>query len=170
MSASAGRWRRGAPLVLADRTLGALAAIVLSAMMLVTVVDVAGRYLFARPLPGGFELTQVLLALLIFIALPLVTAREGHVTITLTDLWFSPRGALIRDRMVNLLCAVVTAGISWRLWLLAGRLGDYGDVFEFVGLPKAFVAYVMSILAGATALVLLARAAKPTRPDAPIAT
>lgn len=149
----------------ADRTLGALAAIVLFAMMMVTVVDVAGRYLFARPLPGGFELTQVLLAQLIFIALPLVTARQGHVTITLTDRLFSPRAAEIRDRIVNLICGVVTAAIAWRLWLLAGRLDDYGDIFEFIGVSKALAAYAMSVLAGLTALILFARAVTPARFD-----
>lgn len=152
-------------LLLADRTLGAAAAIILFAMMMITVIDVAGRYVFARPLPGGFELTQVLLAQLIFVGLPLVTARHGHVTITLTDRWFNPPAAAIRDRMVNLLCALVTAGIAWRLWLLADRLGDYGDIFEFIGLPKALAAYGMSLLAALTALILLGRAVAPPRSD-----
>ena len=145
----------------ADRTLGAVAALILFAMMIVTVIDVAGRYLFDHPLPSGFELTQVLLAQLIFVGLPLVTARQGHVTITLTDRWFNPFTAMIRDRLVGLVCALVTAGIAWRLWVLAGRLGEYGDVFEFIGLPKALAAYSMSLLAALTALILVGRAVAP---------
>ena len=151
-------------ILLADRTLGAVAAVILFAMMTITVIDVAGRYMFARPLPGGFELTQVLLAQLIFVGLPLVTARQGHVTITLTDRWFNPFAAAIRDRMVNLLCAVVTAGIAWRLWVLADRLQNYGDIFEFIGLPKAVAAYSMSLLAALTSLILFGRAVTPPRP------
>ena len=160
---------RHAPILIADRALGAVAASVLFAMMVVTVIDVTGRYVFAKPLPGGFELTQVLLAQLIFVGLPLVTARGGHVTITLTDRWFSPFAASIRDRAVNLVCAMVTAGIAWRLWLLADRLGEYGDIFEFIGLPKAFAAYSMSLLAGLTAFILLGRTFAPGQSKSQIA-
>lgn len=143
------------------KLLGGLAAIVLFAMMALTVVDVAGRYLFARPVPGAFELTQILLALLIFTGLPLVSARNGHVTISLADRWFGARAGKIRDRAVALLCALVAGVIAWRLWVLAGRLGDYGDIFEFIGLPKAPLAYAMSGLAAATAVVLIARIIAP---------
>ena len=43
-------------------------------MMMITAVDVAGRYLFNKPLAGGFELTEMLLAALIYCGLPLVSA------------------------------------------------------------------------------------------------
>lgn len=148
-----------------EKLLGGLAATVLFAMMALTIIDVAGRYLFAQPVPGGFELTQVLLALLIFVGLPLVSARDGHVAITLTDRWFGARSGRLRDRVVALLSAVVAGVIAWRLWVLADRLGGYGDVFEFIGLPKAPLAYTMSLLAGITAAVLLSRAIRPSRPD-----
>ncbi len=128
--------------------------------MMVTVIDVTGRYLFDSPLPGGFELTQVLLAELIFVSLPLVSARGGHITITLTDRWFSQSAAKIRDCLINLLCALAMAGMAWRLWILAERLSGYGDVFEFIGLPKSVIAYSMCVLAAATSLVLFACAAR----------
>jgi TRAP-type C4-dicarboxylate transport system permease small subunit len=142
------------------RVLGGIAAALLFAMMALTVLDVAGRYLFAAPVPGAFELTQVLLALIIFAGLPLVSARDGHVTITLSDRWFGPRAAALRDRLVALAGGALSGVIAWRLWLLAGRLADYGDEFEFIGVPRAAIAYPMSVLAGVTALVLLAKAVR----------
>ena len=42
--------------------LGVTSGTVLFLMMAITAVDVAGRYLFNQPLPGGFELTELLLA------------------------------------------------------------------------------------------------------------
>ena len=44
--------------------LGCVSAVVLFLMMMVTAVDVIGRYLFNTPLAGGFELTEMMLAAL----------------------------------------------------------------------------------------------------------
>ena len=74
----------------AGRLLGVVAAIDLFAMMMLTFIDVTGRKLtgtvaFAKPVYGAYEITELLMGVLIFSALPLVTAREGHVTIDIFD-------------------------------------------------------------------------------------
>ena len=142
----------------AGRALAIAAGALLLGMLGLTVADVLGRYLLARPIPGAFELTQVMLALLIFCGLPLVSARDGHVAVSLIDPWLRPAAARWRDRLVWALGALVCATIAWRLAALGARLADYGDRFEFIGLPRAAVAYPMSALAAAAALVLLAKA------------
>ena len=71
--------------------LGFTSASVLFLMMLITAVDVAGRYVFNKPLPGGFELTELLLAALIYCGLPLVSARREHIVIDTFDPYYSPR-------------------------------------------------------------------------------
>ena len=65
--------------------LGYFAAVVLFCLMMLTCVDVVGRYFFSKPVPGGFEITEMLLAALIFAGLPLVTLRDDHVTVDLLD-------------------------------------------------------------------------------------
>src|SRR6266849_6455550 len=65
--------------------LGYVAAVVMLFLMLLTCVDVVGRYFLNKPLTGGFELTEVLLASLIFAGLPLVTLRGDHITVDLFD-------------------------------------------------------------------------------------
>ena len=73
------------PLARFDRlivpALGLIAATELFCLMLLTCVDVIGRYFFSSPVAGGFEITEMLLAGLIFSALPLVTLRGEHVTV-----------------------------------------------------------------------------------------
>ena len=49
------------------------AAAILFAMMVLTTVDVVARYVFNRPLRGAFEITELLLVVLIFAGLPLVS-------------------------------------------------------------------------------------------------
>ena len=143
-----------------EACLGGLGGLALLAMMAVTVIDVVGRSLLDRPLPGGFELTEILLALMIFLGLPLVSMRGGHVTITLIDAWFAPGAARLRDGAIALVCATICGGIAWRLWVLGERLLSYGDVFDFLPLSKAVIAFPMRILAAVAALLLVVRAFK----------
>jgi TRAP-type C4-dicarboxylate transport system permease small subunit len=64
----------------ADAVLGVAASAILFSMMLLTFVDVVARYLFNFPLRGGFEVTELMLLVLIFAGLPLVSHADEHVT------------------------------------------------------------------------------------------
>ena len=59
-----------------EKLLGLISAVVLFLMMIITTVDVFGRYVLNKPLPGGFEMTEMALAVLIYAALPLVSMRR----------------------------------------------------------------------------------------------
>ncbi len=108
----------------AGRLLGVVAAIDLFAMMMLTFVDVTGRKLvgtvaFAKPVYGAYEITELLMGVLIFSALPLVTAREGHVTIDIFDRLI-PEGLRRAQRVIVLgISTIMLATIGWRLWLLS---------------------------------------------------
>lgn len=49
----------------------------LFALMVVTSVDVVGRYFFNSPRPGAVELARLMLATLVFLAFPVVTWRRS---------------------------------------------------------------------------------------------
>jgi TRAP-type C4-dicarboxylate transport system permease small subunit len=103
----------------AGRVLGTVAAVVLFAMMALTFVDVTGRKLFSRPVYGAYELTEFLMGMLIFCALPLVTAREGHVTIDVLDHLLPASLARWQRGIVGLVSTGALALIAWRLWVLS---------------------------------------------------
>lgn len=134
--------------------LNAVAAVVLFCLMLLTCIDVTGRY-FGRPVFGGFELTEVLLAALIFAGLPLVTLRNDHVTVDLFD-GITPDW-LLRIQHVAA-CAVgfvCIAFVSWRLCLRADHLAAAGETTGQLKIPLAWLAYSMSVLTALTAVSLL---------------
>jgi TRAP-type C4-dicarboxylate transport system permease small subunit len=56
----------------------ALAGAALTAMMLLTAVDVALRA-FSRPITGAYELVGLLVAMALGLALPQTTLAKGHV-------------------------------------------------------------------------------------------
>ena len=65
--------------------LGGFAAVMLAILVGLTVVDVVGRYFFNAPIPGGYEITQILMAAIIFGGLPAVSRLESHITVDLLD-------------------------------------------------------------------------------------
>ncbi|ASJ70302.1 TRAP transporter small permease [Granulosicoccus antarcticus] len=50
---------------------------------LVTFVDVVGREVFSMPIPGGYEIIQILMTIGVFFSLPIVALRRGHVRVDL---------------------------------------------------------------------------------------
>jgi len=90
-------------------------------MMVLAFVDVWGRYLLRRPVFGGYEVTEFMMGVLIFTALPLLCAREGHVTIDLLDGVIPGSWARWQRFGVNLVSAGALAVMAWRLFLQAGE-------------------------------------------------
>ncbi len=141
--------------VVLQRSLGMTSAVVLFLMMLITAVDVAGRYLFNKPIAGGFELTEILLAALIYCGLPLVSARREHIVIDTFDPMFSKALKRGLDMVAEVVCAVALAGVGWLIFLRAGRVAEYGDTTSVLKLPLAPVVYLMGAMITVAALIHL---------------
>jgi TRAP-type C4-dicarboxylate transport system permease small subunit len=54
-------------------------------MMLLTFVDVIGRYVFSQPIFGASEMISALLAATIFAGLGITNARDEHIVVELVD-------------------------------------------------------------------------------------
>lgn len=59
----------------------ALCGVFLFTLMLIGAADVVLGKVFGRPIPGMFEISEVLVALTTLLALPVVTGRGDHVTV-----------------------------------------------------------------------------------------
>ena len=141
--------------------LNTFAALILTGLMLVTVVDVVGRYAFNRPLPGSSEITELLMAVLIYAGFPVVSYRNAHITVDLLDS-VTPRSiARIRNVVVGLISVLVLAVIAWRLWVYAAQIRDSKDVTEYLKLPLAPFCNFLSILAAIAAIVEAYRIVRP---------
>ena len=135
--------------------LGITSASVLFLMMLITAVDVVGRYVFNQPLPGGFEVTELLLAALIYCGLPLVSARREHIVIDTFDPFFSPRVKRGLDMAAEVICAVALGGVGFLLFRRALRVAAYGDTTSTLKIPLAPIAYLMGTMIVIAALIHL---------------
>jgi len=135
--------------------LGLLAAVLMFCLMLLTCADVVGRYFLNKPVTGGFEMTEVLLAALIFAGLPLVTLRSEHVMVDLLDPVTPDWLFRIQHVLASLLGAVCTGYLAWRLGLRAEELGARGETTSQLGFRVAWLAWAMSLLMSLTALALV---------------
>ncbi|MDR5651186.1 TRAP transporter small permease [Ruixingdingia sedimenti] len=135
---------------------GIAASFLLFLLMVITFIDVIGRNFLNRPLPGGSELTEIVLAGSIFFLLPSVAFRGDHIVVDLIDVIRTPLLDFIRKLLVGILGGALFALIAWRLWILGGMALGYADRTPTLGIPLAPVIFAMSILAGITALCFVA--------------
>lgn len=138
-----------------DPILGGIAAFILFCLMMLTFVDVVGRDAFNAPIPGGFEITQLLMATLIFTALPVVSWKEEHIVIDLFDA-FIPRGiGSYLQAVVSLVSAVAMAILARQTWILAVELRGYNEITEFLRVPVWPVVYVISVMSALATIALV---------------
>ncbi len=135
----------------ADAVLGVAASAILMAMMCLTFVDVVARYVFNRPVRGGFEVTELLLLVLIFAGLPLVSHADEHDTMYFIHRLVrrGPRRWL--HRVVHVVVAALMFFMGWQVVIKAGRISAYGDatdVLRIVYGPFVYFSAAMIALAG----------------------
>jgi TRAP-type transport system small permease protein len=145
--------------------LGTASAAVLFAMMSITAVDVIGRYVFNKPLGGGFELTEMMLAALIYCALPLVSKRREHIVIDTFDTFMSRAVKRWLDVFADVVCFLTLSGIGVLIFRRAARVAEYGDTTNVLKLPLAPLAYAMGTMIVIAALIHLVLIFVPHRDD-----
>lgn len=140
-----------------------LGALVLFALMLLTCVDVFGRYLLNAPLNGGTELTELALSVIVFSALPVVTLTGGHVVVELLDLNMPAAAKVLAARVLDCLWALVLSGIGYGVWKLASRALRRREVSEYLQIPVAYVLYFTVFCLALGAVASLWRCLSPRR-------
>ena len=148
----AGRKRR------ADAILGGAASVILLAMMCLTVVDVVARYVFNRPLRGAFEVTELMLVILIFAGLPLVSFADEHAVMDFIDRALGPGAQRALRRLVQAGSAAFMSLLAWLLWLKADRIWAYRDATDVLRIVYGPFVYFMAVMLGFAAAIHLYKA------------
>lgn len=138
---------------------GALAAAALFCIMILTFFDVGGRKFASASIPGSLEVTELLMVIVIFAALPLVSIRREHVVFDSLDHLLSPLLRRVQAMLVNLVCAALLLALAYLMWRTAGEFAETGETTAQLKLLKAPFIYGMSALCGLTGLVHLLRCA-----------
>ena len=147
-------WERRAEVIL-----GVAASTILFAMMGLTFVDVVARYVFNRPLRGAFEVTELLLLVLIFAGLPLVSFAEEHAVMDFVDRVLPGSARRRLQRGVHVASAAFMGLLAWLTWLKADRIGAYRDATDVLRIVYGPFVYFMAVMIGVTGVIHLAKLA-----------
>ena len=139
--------------------LGVAASAILFAMMVLTFVDVVARYLFSRPVRGAFEVTELMLVVLIFAGLPLVSYADEHAAMDFIDRLLSPKGQRVLLAVVHLVCAAMLFLLAWLVWLKADRIWAYRDSTDVLRIVYGPFVYFMAVMIALTGVIHLGRMA-----------
>jgi TRAP-type transport system small permease protein len=140
---------------------GVMAAMALFSIMWLTVIDVIGRKFFDNSVPGSLELTEMLMVVVIFAALPLVSLHGEHVVFDSLDSLLPSWLRRLQQALVDLGCAAALAGLAWLMWDKATAMASYGDTTAQLHLPLGPFVQLMAVLCGLTALVHLLLLLRP---------
>lgn len=94
--------------------LNLLGGLALGAMMLLGVADVGGRWLFNRPIPAAFEVTEFLMAFVVFFALAYTQRVGGHVRVLVVTGRLSRRGQRLLDVVALAIALGLALLITWK--------------------------------------------------------
>jgi TRAP-type C4-dicarboxylate transport system permease small subunit len=145
----------------ADAVLGIAASVLLLCLMLMTFSDVVARYLFNRPIRGAFEITELLLLVLIFAGLPLVSHADEHVTMDFIDRMLPAAAVTPLVRMVHALVAAIFFFLTWQVLIKAGRISEYGDTTDVLRITVGPFIYFMAAMILLTGVVHLYKVLVP---------
>jgi TRAP-type C4-dicarboxylate transport system permease small subunit len=97
-------------------------------LMLLMTVDVFLRKVFNSPIPGSFELSQLLIVGIVFLGLAYVQAEKGHIAVELATDWLPDRVKGFLNFFGYLVGLAVCTVLTWQSWLSAWEAlvtGDY---------------------------------------------
>lgn len=126
-----------------DLTLSIIAGLALIAMMCLTSLDVIGRYFLSRPVPGAFELTELLLVLAIFLAFPSLSYSGGQIETDALAQVIPPRLWRALYRIARLFACACLAYVAWKTWTKAGQIAKAGDTTSALSISLAPFAYLI---------------------------
>jgi TRAP-type C4-dicarboxylate transport system permease small subunit len=141
-----------------DRVFGLALAVAVGLLMIVTCIDVFGRQVLNEPLRAAFELIRIGLGIMVFIGLPVVSARNEHITIGLLNPLFGAGAQRVKRALLCLVLTVLAAFLAQRLWVQGDALARQNELFMFLRIRLAPIVYAMSVLTALTALIFLVRA------------
>ena len=128
--------------------------LVLVCILVLVVVSVVGRKLFALPVPGDVELTSITAAVASAWFFPWCFAVSGDVKVDFFTNRWSRRSIATLEAVGALLIAVLAFTIAWRTSVAAVSIHEAGEISAILGVPT-WISYA-GMVPGFALLALLA--------------
>ncbi len=120
-----------------------IGAAALTGLMLLTVVDVIGRY-FRHPILGSVEITGFLAVIVVAAALPCTYKAQGHVGVEILVRMLSKKTQHRLDLITRFLSLVLFSLIAWQMIVYAGHMRASGEVSMNLEFPTYLIIYLLA--------------------------
>ncbi len=135
-------------------------------MAVLTFIDVVGRELFSTPIPGGYEIIQVLMAIGVFFSMPLVALHKGHVAVDILRQKFPPGLKSVTDGSAKIASIAFFGFLAYSLFILTMYAFSTGVRTSYLAIPHWAVGILMTFfLIITTVCCFVARDAVQTKTD-----
>ncbi len=168
--------RRGVPRVAraVERGLVALLGAIMLFIVALNVANVAGRYVFSRPVPAADEIMTFAMVWGVFLGAAVVTLRGSHLTMDLVLALLPPRTRRVAEGAASVALIAVLGFVAWHSLEYIEVIGMIGLTSMSAGIPMAWVhaaipvGFGLMIAAALLRLVGGARRAEAPREDIPV--
>lgn len=114
-------------------------------MMCLTIADVAGRYIFNKPILGAYELTEFMVLILIFSFLGYAQSHKSHVSVDLFIFFFPAKFRMVAEIFNHLACLAVMILITWMGYETTIEMMETGESSPNLALPDYPFAFFLVI-------------------------
>ena len=128
--------------------------VTLAMMALLTFADVIGREVFRSPIPPKVELTELLMALTVYLGLGLTTITRGQIRVDVIVLYLPVRLRAVLDTITYAISFLFVCAIGWRLLDRMLIKLEKSDETQLLAIPTWPFAAVMFACTGAMAVAL----------------
>jgi TRAP-type transport system small permease protein len=135
-----------------NRALHYVSGALITLMMLFTIYNILGRWLFGAPFRGTVELTQLSMIAIVYLGFAWAQHNDDHISVDILYVRFGKRGQAVLDAVAALISFVVLALIAWRLYAYSETLQSGGRTTATRRIPLYPLAYVAIV--GTVAFVL----------------
>ena len=148
-----------------DKLCSLISGLALFAIMVLTFFDVTARKVLDNSITGSLELTELLMVVVIFGALPLVSRKGEHVVFDSLDS-FWPKGFVkFQKALVNLLCSIALLALGWLMISTGIDFASFGETTAQLKISKAPFIMGMGFMCALAVIVHLILVLNPLGED-----
>lgn len=133
------------------------------ALMLLTVANIVGRWLWDIPVSGSVELTQTGMVAIVFLGLAYAQVQEDHIRVDLLYERLGNRGKTVLGLFAAVVSFATVAVVTWSLYDYVGVLEASNRTTSSLGIPLFYVGWLAAAGAAIYMLGITATAFRRSR-------
>lgn len=122
----------------------AVGCVCLVCIVLLPVVDITSRWLFNAPVPGGIEIVELLLLIVVMSAIAWCALQDGHVALSFVVDRFPPLARFLFEGVTQILSIIIIGLLCYQNFVQAGITASQHETTGVLFIPYSPFIYLIS--------------------------